>query len=227
MACIVSSNMVLDGLIIGLDASKPIPGTIWKNLVSESYNGTLISSPTYYTNNLGYLTFNGTSSYVALGNVQDGATQYTWAAWINTTATVNAVNNYDAPVIIGTEQGSGDTGDVLMVVNNRIFRYYDESGFLSSYNISSGKNVADGLWHYVVAGKAGTSLKLWVDGVLCASESIGSEASNSKPLRIASSDWNSFNMFNGSISIVQIYNRQLSDAEVVQNFNAHRGRYGV
>jgi hypothetical protein len=39
MACIVSSNMVLDGLIIGLDASKPIPGTTWKNLISEAHRG--------------------------------------------------------------------------------------------------------------------------------------------------------------------------------------------
>jgi hypothetical protein len=33
--------------------------------------------------------------------------------------------------------------------------------------------------------------------------------------------------FDGSISIVQVYNRQLSIDEVKQNFNAQRDRFGV
>jgi hypothetical protein len=33
--------------------------------------------------------------------------------------------------------------------------------------------------------------------------------------------------FDGSISVVQIYNTALSAAEIAQNFNALRGRYGV
>jgi len=33
--------------------------------------------------------------------------------------------------------------------------------------------------------------------------------------------------FDGSISIVQVYNRELSIDEVKQNFNAQRGRFGV
>ena len=33
--------------------------------------------------------------------------------------------------------------------------------------------------------------------------------------------------FNGNISQIQIYNRALSATEILQNFNALRGRYGV
>jgi hypothetical protein len=33
--------------------------------------------------------------------------------------------------------------------------------------------------------------------------------------------------FKGSIASTQIYNRALSAAEVAQNFNAFRGRYGI
>ena len=33
--------------------------------------------------------------------------------------------------------------------------------------------------------------------------------------------------YNGSISVMQIYNRTLTATEIAQNFNAHRGRYGI
>jgi len=35
------------------------------------------------------------------------------------------------------------------------------------------------------------------------------------------------NYSDGNISVVQVYNRALSAAEVSQNFNALRGRYGI
>jgi hypothetical protein len=33
--------------------------------------------------------------------------------------------------------------------------------------------------------------------------------------------------FNGNVGNVQIYNRALTQAEITQNFNALRGRYGI
>ena len=33
--------------------------------------------------------------------------------------------------------------------------------------------------------------------------------------------------FNGGVSLTQIYNRALSQAEITQNFNATRGRFGI
>ena len=38
---------------------------------------------------------------------------------------------------------------------------------------------------------------------------------------------NADSYYNGKMPVAQIYNRQLSDSEVFQNFNAMRGRYGV
>jgi len=34
-------------------------------------------------------------------------------------------------------------------------------------------------------------------------------------------------LFNGNISTTMIYNRDLNFNEIVQNFNAHKGRYGL
>lgn len=74
----------------------------------------------------------------------------------------------------------------------------------------------------------GTSA-IYKNGVLYTSRSIGNvpatnPASNG---RIGLGHANADNYFHGKMSSVSIYNRALSAAEILQNFNAMRGRYGL
>jgi len=46
-------------------------------------------------------------------------------------------------------------------------------------------------------------------------------------LNIAKGTYSPYFYFNGNISTTQIYNRELSDAEVLQNYNAQKGRFGL
>lgn len=74
----------------------------------------------------------------------------------------------------------------------------------------------------------GTSA-IYINGVLYTSRSIGN-IPNTNPASngtIGLGHANADNYFNGRVPLVQIYNRQLSAAEVLQNFQAHRGRYLV
>lgn len=74
----------------------------------------------------------------------------------------------------------------------------------------------------------GTSA-IYKNGTLLTSRSIGN-IPNTNPAangRIGLGHDNADNYFNGSMPRVQIYNRQLSADEVVQNFNALRGVYGL
>jgi len=48
----------------------------------------------------------------------------------------------------------------------------------------------------------------------------------SEQLRIGYQANNGFNL-NGRVSSVYLYNRELSISEILQNFNAHRSRYGI
>ena len=44
---------------------------------------------------------------------------------------------------------------------------------------------------------------------------------------IGSDSGQSGRYYNGRIAMVQLYNRALTNTEILQNFNATRGRYGV
>lgn len=74
----------------------------------------------------------------------------------------------------------------------------------------------------------GTSV-VYINGKSYQSRSISSIPSSSPDTngRFGLGHANADNYFNGKMPVAQIYNRQLSDDEVLQNFNALRGRYGI
>ena len=92
-------------------------------------------------------------------------------------------------------------------------------------------------WYNVVgvhSRSAGSStLIVYLNGVALSSSVItptNSPNDNSLPMSIGRRFYNSdpfSRTFNGLISGVKIYNRTLTAAEVYQNFQALRGRYGV
>ena len=82
-------------------------------------------------------------------------------------------------------------------------------------------------WYYVaVTFEAGVSMSMYVNGVL---DSTSSYNLNPHPgdgsTDIASFDHN--NLLIGSIGEFFCYNRPLSDAEVLQNFNSTKSKYGL
>jgi hypothetical protein len=84
-------------------------------------------------------------------------------------------------------------------------------------------------WTYVTCSwLSGGESRIYTNGVLRASRAISSipETNPSSTGRIGLGH-ESPGSWNGKIGTTQIYNRQLTEAEILQNFNALRGRYGV
>jgi hypothetical protein len=46
-------------------------------------------------------------------------------------------------------------------------------------------------------------------------------------IRIGVPSWNSTSYWYGGLAGIKVYNKTLSQAEVTQNFNAMRGRFGI
>ena len=65
-----SEQIIPNGSVLNLDAGNPSSysgtGTTWTDLSGNSNHATLISSPTYNTNNKGSIVFNGSSSYATV-----------------------------------------------------------------------------------------------------------------------------------------------------------------
>lgn len=85
-------------------------------------------------------------------------------------------------------------------------------------------------WHHVVGTFTSGNRRLYVNGALVNSDTAsGYITTNANGCSIGV--YGGFNgargyWYNGSIAVVRVYNRQLSDAEVLQNYNALKGRFG-
>jgi hypothetical protein len=84
-------------------------------------------------------------------------------------------------------------------------------------------------WYQVVGTFTTGSRKLYINGVLVNSDTqTGTIATNAGGMSLGAhgGPTNAY-FYNGSLAICRVYNRELSAAEILQNFNAMRGRFNV
>lgn len=83
----------------------------------------------------------------------------------------------------------------------------------------------DGNWHNVVVTDDQSNLRIYIDTIL--EETTPSKTySTSDGFTIGTWGDNS-RYFNGDIGPIQVYNRTLSAGDVLQNYNAQKGRFGL
>jgi hypothetical protein len=111
--------------------------------------------------------------------------------------------------------------------------YYCAVGIFGAKTIISPAPVNTNTWNHVVVTWNGSSGKIYFNGQDRGALNVGGAALQTGisfavgQVGGAINTPNSVQMFEGDISQVSVYNRGLSAAEVQQNFNAIRGRYGV
>jgi prepilin-type N-terminal cleavage/methylation domain-containing protein len=234
-----SGNCLNYGLVLNLDAgnsaSYPGTGTNWYDLSGNGNNSTLSSTGvTYNSANGGALSFDGNSGYVSSPSVPFLSligNAYTLSIWvkddttaITLTGTYHRIINF-ANGSIGIQLGLG--ADVLGT--GRIF-YIQEGSATNVRQVTLG-NASVG-WHYVVATSNGSGVwHMYLDGSL--SDGGTSMNSGSDPYIINTGyiyigqRGDGLGRINGFSSNVRIYNRALGSDDILQNFNALRGRYGI
>jgi hypothetical protein len=235
MAFANGGRIVTDGLILSLDASDRnsyVSGsTTWTDLSGNGNNGTLTNGPTFSSTNGGTIVFDGTNDYVLVTNPTIIKNQnFSISAWINPVSQNSALVSmidFDHNATQGWVLQSEDA----TTNRNFYFAWYDGSQFqpVSGYGAGKGIQITTSVWQNIVYSKNGTSLLGYINGnqtySFTASNSNVSYGSN-KDLRIG--DWNSGGRpFKGNIPNVQIYNRALTAAEVLQNYNAFKSRFGL
>lgn len=84
-------------------------------------------------------------------------------------------------------------------------------------------------WYHMVGTSLGTSdHRLYLNGVEVQTDTTSVTVSSiTASARYRIGVYISANFHNGYIANVKLYNRALSAEEVLQNFNAHRGRFGI
>jgi len=76
-------------------------------------------------------------------------------------------------------------------------------------------------WHHIAMTYDGSTLKLYLDGKLDNSKNIsGTLNTTSQPLHIGSASWTTAEYYKGLIDSASIYNRVLSEEEILSNYQA-------
>ena len=221
----------MNGLVLALDAgnpkSYPGSGTTWTDLSGNSNTGTLTNGPTYNSANGGAIVFDGTDDYVNCGSpsiLNSFSSGVTCCAWIKSSST----NIYSG--IIQKWYQSGFQGGYQMYISTGNVVNFSIGDNLSAYSgIVGTTNVINGIWHYCVGTYDLSTIKVYVDtslnGSFASSRSVVN--SNNSTLYVGQDDFSPSRRFNGNIAQASVYNRALSAAEIQQNFNALRGRFGL
>ena len=237
MALAHSPSIVMNGLVLGLDAgnikSYLSSGTTWTDLIGNGNNGTFPTAPTYSSSNGGSIVFNGSTDTSTFGNIlQLGTESRTYSCWYK----MNSTTQSDfASLISKTQNTAVAYRQALGFQTNGDFRvlFRGESNF--NYDLDTTNPNIDLNWHYLVwVIDRSSNSSLYQDNVLLNSVNIsaisGQNFQLARHLRIGSYNTSTDTpslFFNGNISQVSIYNRALTAAEIQQNFNALRSRYGI
>lgn len=106
--------------------------------------------------------------------------------------------------------------------NNRLYFHY--GGTHTGGATTFGK-IEDLNWHHYVTTLEGTTVKLYVDGDLRGSATAPANITPTGRYDIGRYIDSNTYFFNGQISINKIYNKTLTDTEVLQNYNAMKARF--
>ena len=218
---------VTNGLILALDAanknSYPGSGTTWNDLTGNNNNGTLTNGPTFSAGNQGSIVFDGTNDYTDFSDFSLG-NQFTFCCWVKTSST-----SFSQLIARGN---TGDTAGVYLAVNlsSGLLAAGGNNGSGWNSNSISTITINDNRWHYAVGVYNQTSNNCtgYVDGILGTTISLTFDSNSYTPknTKIGKNQIGLSQYYNGNIALSQIYNRALTAAEVLQNYNATRVRFG-
>lgn len=233
MPPIHNPRIALDGIILRLDPGSkrcyPGTGTSVTDLVSGR-TGTMSGGVT--VNSSGEFVFDGTDDRIDMGNsyinqseftMSQVDSDYTLEAWIYVETSQGTTT--DADSIIGNTSSIGVGMQVgvsggLPRVN---FAARSTSNFYSStFNYNE--------WvHVCFAHQQSSFTRIFLNGVLDVTSSSASYsilAGSYGNITIGNSSSRVTGYFDGKMGPLSIYNRGLTDAEMLQNFNAHKSRFG-
>jgi hypothetical protein len=220
-------DIVTDGLVLNLDAGNPYSylsgssGTTWSNVapVSSSLSGSLLNGARYSN---GAMVFDGVDDYVSCGNVLfNNVSAVTISMWVN----IQTFTNNNTIISKGAQgEGSNTTFAAWIISSSGIInRFFNSTGTESFVNTGT---LSQNTWYNLTWTYNGSAITVYTNSIVGETAALsGPLKTNTNPLNIASSIYgNNTQMI---CSGTQIYNRALSQAEITQNFNALRGRYGI
>jgi hypothetical protein len=219
----VNTPVYNNGLVLNLDAgnsnSYPGTGTTWFDLASGN-NGTLFSGITYDVNNGGGLIFNGSNQYISSFNNTNlnftSSDKFTISCFFKATST----SSFLGLVVSGNTSGEWNYG--IWVTDGKI-----QVGTHNNNRVGN-STIVIGQIYQATLTYSNNTMKVYLNGINDGTFTSFSLFNGlNQQLVIGRKGANAANYFPGTVYNVQIYNRELSATEILNNFNSSRGRFGL
>ena len=215
-----SPLIVTDGLQVYIDAANVRSyigsGTTVYDLSGFGNTSTLTNGPTYNSSNLGAFVLDGTNDYININSLSNilSKTAYTKIAYFYVTSFSTANN-----IISGGYSGQHA---FWLQVSNKLYAGHNGNWSTVSGNTTLSLNT----WYFgAVTYSNSSGWKLYLNGREDGTSSDTTTFNGNQEIVIGA--YGAGNYYTGRISNVQIYNRALTAAEIVQNYNATKKRYGL
>jgi len=236
MAGNVAPNVVTDGLVLYLDAANTksyVSGsTTWVDIAAGN-NGILTNGPTFNSANGGSIAFDGADDIVITPTVNLNSLGFTMNMWFKfqTSSGIRFLLSFSGVTTDNTLAIYITPGN-LLILDDRDGPVVPGGDISAIQSVSS---IPSDTWINLTATVnrnlgAGNEDNFYLNGTPFASTYVFSDNLNtayaSNPFYIGNVSGSGF-PYKGDISTVQIYNRALSAAEITQNYNALKGRYGL
>ena len=242
-----ASGLVTDGLILNLDStntsSYPGTGTVWSDLSGEGNHFDLVNGPTFSTDDGGTIITDGTNDYIkSQGNIDEVNAANSTFAYVKCTELDShlsggnyntlvfskafnsaAYNNIDIRFLATTSQWS--TYSYMSIYVHLRNATTTLLGYEYGWNFTPVPQILEDQWYYIgftTDGTSGGDVNMYVNGVNVGSFTLSGERTptTTKPTVLANDSWSRSLGMPGSNRNYHQYTKELSDAEVLQNYNA-------
>jgi hypothetical protein len=222
-------------LILNGSQSYPGSGTTWIDVSGNGNNGTLTNpGPDYSTANGGYFDFpNDQSKYITVAQSTSlnntFVSDFTFDIWFTIDAFAGGSNdncslfgksylteNPGLGIIVNRNTNTTPRGEVKVYANGT-----DLGAFSTKLTLTTGG------WVNLQIVRSGSTITGYQNTVSIGTKTNSSNLSNSSTLYIGVFSIFSTYQMDGKIGWYALYNRALSTAELSQNFNSNRIRFGV
>ena len=221
-------GVVTDGLFLSIDAgftpSYPKSNSTTYDLSGSGYDLTLVNGMGYNSSEGGVFTFDGTNdgAYGPTTNDSNIGNEITMEAWFYRTG-----GNGDRGLILNKES----CYEIGVNNSNGQFQWAIASPSQSWAWLGGSANITNTWIHGVVTRDSNALEKSYINGSLQSTVQrvTGSIKKSNNRINIGGRGGGTSpnSNFGGEIPIVRLYDRALSSSEILQNYNAQKGRFGL
>ena len=231
MATFTGPDISANGLVFCIDPSNSKSysgtGTACFDIGGGDLQAELRNGIGFNSNNGGYFTFDGSNDGIQITEVKNlSVSQMTITSW-------NYSTNYrhNGFMFEKTTNNNVNTQYSLFFSSGNNAIYYRTYGLSNGDLIvnTTSAGVVNNQWNYVVSTYDGSTKRIYVNGIQRTSVPATGTVRQNTTGRAYIGIYGNFGgyPFNGNISETRVYNRALNSAEILENFNRNKERFGL